>query len=238
MSPLLSILVPTSARRRAFWPWLAWNIRKQEGLEWAAVEVVTASPDAERVELDVPCRVRRTYYPRVDLPLGQIRNGLLMRATGEYVAWFDDDDWHAPDRLVRFLNPRPRRWVGNAGLAYLDLATDHVVELHHYRARTVPVTLVGRRDTLIEVPFPTDVKTGSDTRWFRALVEHEGHVGDSVRRGPLPYFFALRHGANMSPGLPGLGEGDPAILERWRGDPTWGDTDERLAQLRARLSQV
>lgn len=231
-APQLSILVPTTARRKAFWPWLSWNIAKQTGLPWQAIEVVTASPDGERVELDVSCAIRRTYY-RGRLPLGLIRNGLVMRARGQYLAWFDDDDWHAPDRLERMLSPAPRNWIGATGLRYLDIATGGVAEVYSYRARVVPTTVVGRRDLLSAVAFREDIKHGSDTHWLQALQAHA--PGESIERGPLPYFFALRHAENMSPQLAGFRSDDGRELRRMQACAGWDETDAQIKALLARI---
>lgn len=238
----LSILVPTTEARRAFWPWLAWNIRRQQGIDWSQTEVVTASPDGTRVELEVPCAVRRTYY-RGSPPLGLIRNSLMGRAQGHVLSWFDDDDWHHPSRLAhtRGLLDAPGlglEWVALSGLAYLHLWGEAplISTLRLYRERGVPMTTVGRRRTLDTVGFGLRA-TGSDTAWFEEL--QESQPAGRIARAPeeaLPHFIALAHGANMTKSLARM-RAEP-FPPAWAADPGWEGTDEQLDALRKRLRET
>jgi glycosyltransferase involved in cell wall biosynthesis len=45
-------------------------------------------------------RIRYLRPERDDLRLGELRNVALVHARGTYVAQWDDDDWHHPDRLT------------------------------------------------------------------------------------------------------------------------------------------
>lgn len=240
--PMLSILVPTTEARRAFWPWLSWNISRQQNIDWAQTEVVVASPDGTGVELEVPCAVRRVFY-RGSPPLGLIRNGLMGRARGHVLAWFDDDDWHHPDRLsyTRAVLDAPGlglEWVALSGLHYLHLWAQQPLlsTLPTYRARGVPMTTVGRRRTLDTVGFGLRA-TGSDTAWFEELQETDP-TGRLARpqAGGLPYFIALAHGGNMTQALARMrAEPFPAT---WAADPGWAGTDEQLEALRKRLRET
>lgn len=45
-------------------------------------------------------RIRYLHTGQADLTLGELRNFGIAEARGEYIAQWDDDDWHHPDRLL------------------------------------------------------------------------------------------------------------------------------------------
>lgn len=64
--------------------------------------VVNDAEDGTR-EYVAALRDERIVYVRpeqVDVRLGELRNVALAHARGKYVAQWDDDDWHHPDRLA------------------------------------------------------------------------------------------------------------------------------------------
>ena len=54
----------------------------------------------ETLDWPLPEKARHVYLPNVQI-LGDLRNASIARASGEFVAQWDDDDWHHPQRLER-----------------------------------------------------------------------------------------------------------------------------------------
>ena len=100
--------------------------------------------------------------------LGELRNLSISSARGEFIAQWDDDDWHAPERLERQLagllnHPRAcgcvlTRWLihdGVTGLTYVSAR------------RPWEGSLVARRATL--PPYPL-LSRGEDTQVISAIL--------------------------------------------------------------------
>jgi len=228
----LSILVPVEDRK-AFYPWLFWNIRKQTGLHLREVEVLMAGPRDEMPP--VPGLVC------LDSPRGELvsvkRNKLMAAARGEYIAWMDSDDWHAPDRLATGLAALERgaSWVSFAGLCYLRLGDMQWCQLRPYVREPVAITTMARRDVAQQRPFDESKTHGTDYQWLRDLQGYHGDDGVIIRRD-RPYFWALTHGTNMSPHIKTFPYNRPlGELEKLCG-PDWGDTTEQLEALQLRVS--
>ena len=229
MSIDLSILCVTQPSREAFWPWLAWNIEKQEGLDWNTIEILIDGP---RAALD--CFSRSAHDPQwLGVTLGERRNRLVMLARGEHVCWFDDDDWHHPQRLMRQRTLCEGQPTFTSTRSYLHLQTGRQERLHDKQWPWAPVTYLGPRKFLLDHPYPS-VDTGEDTKWRKSLpILFDMALPD--QRGPL--FIALYHGKNTM----------AAKLERWPwalepgtfqaeiGPEAWGDTDRHLNELADRL---
>lgn len=75
---LFSCLVVTHPPRLKWRPWVEYQIAKQQ-------------LGAEHMETIIICD---------DRSIGEKRNEALSKATGRYIAWFDDDDWSYRDRLT------------------------------------------------------------------------------------------------------------------------------------------
>lgn len=237
----LSILVPTTASRRAFWPWLGWNIQKQQGLDWASTEVVFACEDAS-VVLSTPGIVSRCVTVPAAATIGAKRNELLEAASGEYIAWFDDDDWHHPSRLaaaLRVLEQPQLDGVMDTHRHYLKIAGEQrELRLQRDQDEGAAISFVGRRLAARGERFHEFRLFGEDTRWALGLVYNGDAViktTDELVRGPS--FAGLYHGQNTT----------SKILSRWRwklpwgqlaaevGPEAWGDTDTQVRQLKERL---
>lgn len=229
----LSILVPTTNSRRAFWPWLWWNIRKQQGLDWSSTEVVFA---CENVVLSPQFSLAsRCVVTPADASIGAKRNALLEAARGEYVAWMDDDDWQHPLRIAGSLGllGGSVRGVFEGSRYYLKI----VGEMRELKLKSAvaAVSFVGLRDEALSASFE-DTSSGEDSQWARKLLAANGSYRLRwIVRGPS--FAGLHHGQNTT----------SKILSRWRwnlpwgalaekvGPEAWGDTDEQIRQLRERL---
>lgn len=238
--PTLSLLVCTDDRPE-FIPWLGWNIRKQEGIDFARVEILVATRDPAATALlahEVPVadvvHVRSEPGDRVPVK----RQRLLDAAQGDVIAWFDDDDWHSPDRLMSGLTELTfddQQVVGFRGAYYVSLATERYTEILSMRFLPVPITLMAEREAAQSVDFDPAKRYGSDAEWARQLLL-DRHFGVLGQAGCPPFFFALRHERNMSRHLRHLRYPHP--LERLRllaGERYWQDTPAQLEALRRRL---
>lgn len=99
---LISIITPTS-RRQAFLPLLYECVRSQDWpeLEWL-VEDDSPLPSHFMMTHDAPWVSYRHDASRQTI--GEKRNLLIARATGEYIAHFDDDDYYAPGYLSTMMS--------------------------------------------------------------------------------------------------------------------------------------
>jgi glycosyltransferase involved in cell wall biosynthesis len=82
-SPKLSILIATLGRRHEKFTKLVNHLLRQASAYPGQVEILA-------------------YWNNGELPIGKIRQSLLMAATGEYVCHIDDDDW-VPDEYVKLI---------------------------------------------------------------------------------------------------------------------------------------
>lgn len=236
--PKLSILVCIDTSREAFWPWLTWNIRKQQRLDWSEVEVVITSWP------------RTTGLMRGDGPaihfiggedgerVPSKRNRLMDKAEGRYLCWMDSDDWHSPVRLADACDVLDKHgevdWVANVGAPYLNIETLPAkwCEVLTLRNAGVPITVVGRTQKLRSVRFHENITHGTDTVWLRHLDRQ--HQGKLLQRG-APYFFALYHGGNMSPHIGRFDYNRSwQELKQLCGDE-WGETSVEISALYERL---
>ena len=125
------------------------------------------------------------------------RNLALEHARGEFVTWFDDDDWQHPEkveRLVRALRSG-KPFAGSAESWFLDL---HTLRCTRYLAPGRRILFNGagfRTDAARKVAFPTHVKKASDTRWMEAMQRRFGTAGEVLDQ---PLFFWLCHDGNLS----------------------------------------
>jgi hypothetical protein len=209
----LSILVATTPRRRAFWPWLAWNIKRQvRNLDSSLrIEVVACGDHtSERPYLlmefgdaiDFACRhfdlEWAVFTPfgteaREPLTLGMKRQWLQQKARGTFIAWADDDDlypagwWRA---AATTLSTKAVSWVASPGITYYDLMSGKVWRPRAWRDAPIPITAVVRRECSPD--FPLEKSQAEDVEWFRQLSAEPGVV--------LPFgtMVALVHPQNTS----------------------------------------
>src|SRR5689334_3695599 len=119
-APLISCLCVTE-RRQEFMPWLLWCYDRQS---WPRREllILDSSPRPFQVAGQEDVRVI-TVPEGTNVP--HKRNLALRHASGEFVAWFDDDDWQHPDRLTLLMAALRggALWAGMSSAWFVDLAT-------------------------------------------------------------------------------------------------------------------
>ena len=93
-----SIVIPTYNRKR-FSKLICLNIINQNFPFIKEVIVADDGDNEERLVLDVPFTV--LYYKVPRMSIGDKRNFLASKATGDFIAHFDTDDIYSPDYLSR-----------------------------------------------------------------------------------------------------------------------------------------
>ena len=123
--PEISVVIPTRNRRRLFALALA-SVLDQRGVRLEVIVVDEASTD------DTAAMVHAIADPRVhvvrhDVPLGMTaaRNRGIAAATGEWIAFLDDDDIWVPDKLV-FSSKRFARRDGAGYTGAVNITADHL----------------------------------------------------------------------------------------------------------------
>jgi glycosyltransferase involved in cell wall biosynthesis len=194
-APLVSCIMPTRNRRRFVGQAISYFQRQ----DYEPRELIVVDDGDDAVDDLVPTG-ERIRYIRLDerWTLGRKRNLACELSRGDVVCHWDDDDWHAPDRV--------RRQVAEL----LDSGRDvsGLREILHYRPeagdawlyRSLPGdrpwiaggTLVYRRSAWKANPFP-DLHVGEDTGFVWQMDPKRIHA--SAVNG---LYVALLHGGNTA----------------------------------------
>jgi glycosyltransferase involved in cell wall biosynthesis len=114
--PLVSCIMPTLNRRR-FVPLAIASFLRQD---YPAKELVIVDSGTDPVADLIPEHPSIVYRRAgTGMPLGAVRNLACTIATGEVIAFWDDDDWHAPDRLALQVHRLVTRRAGVCGATSL-----------------------------------------------------------------------------------------------------------------------
>jgi glycosyltransferase involved in cell wall biosynthesis/2-polyprenyl-3-methyl-5-hydroxy-6-metoxy-1,4-benzoquinol methylase len=214
-APLFSVIIPTHNRP----DYLAEAIESVLAQTVQDFEVIVVDDGSEPPvpEHDDP-RVRLTRRQQAVGP-SQARNDGASAANGEYLAFLDDDDWFAPDRLQVALDGLERApvtlcWGGYKGeTAKPGLTLDgHVHDrlLDNGYAPTAGVSAL-RRDCFL--PFDPAFKGAEDIDWWLRLTEQ--HPVSTV---PAHCYLVRRHGGvRTEHGPRGRLSGSLLLLEKHKG---------------------
>lgn len=130
---------------------------------------------------------------QVDLRLGELRNVSLDHARGEYVAQWDDDDWHHPDRLAAQLTMLEQAEADVCVLERWTLAWPDRNLFLRSKRRPWEGTMVARRKKL---PAYAALTHGEDS----VLVEECRQRGQKVCLLDRPDLYVyVVHGGNTYP---------------------------------------
>jgi glycosyltransferase involved in cell wall biosynthesis len=226
---LVSCICVTEGRA-AFMPWLLWCFDRQT---WPLRELLILDSS------EPPFVSARDDVRVVALPPGtgvaRKRNLAMRAARGDFIAWFDDDDWQHPQKLA---------WHVDAlqdGAAYAGSASSWFVDFHRsscaaFRAGhglTIFNSAGFRREAVMAVAFREGVARASDTFWMRQVAAR-CRRGADIERDDL--FFWLSHDGNISnPVQKRHFTHHLDVLRDHIGTAAWGDTDAALTSLRSRL---
>lgn len=198
----ISVCVVTN--RPDFEDWYRWNYSRQ------------TYQNKELVVVDGPGRI------------GEKRNQALALATGDAIVWFDDDDWHHPEKLTwlaaELENPQVQLAGWNRGM-FLHLQTRAICDFSC--SQMIASTAIIRTETARMVEFGDRI-IGEDTEWLRALWMNKRHT---LLKDERLHSVWLVHHLNTC----------QRRSYRWRlvppiEDPAWDrDTDDHLAALAALL---
>ena len=243
---LVSCLCVTE-NRPGFLPWLLWNFARQS---WPEKELVIV--DSSREPFVGPQGGIRVVVVPEGTGIAEKRNRALAEARGEFIAWFDDDDWQHPERLTRLMAHMTDGRVHRSTAAVAEPETGVDVAgatcgwfLDLWKNRCAPYRPTGhlifnsclvRASVARSVSFDERVRRASDTPWMLSLVQRTaGRIAVIPRE---TYCSWLCHDGNVS---------NPSgqrrcvlplrVLAEFVGHEAWGNTDFELDQLRARLTR-
>ena len=226
--PKISLLTVTH-NRPDFWPWLAYNVNRLEWpgeLEWV---VVGSGPEDGGLMAEVEGVTRYIDAPGANIP--EKRNLAMAEATGDFVAWIDDDDWQHPQRLTILHDLLTEAGAaGSTFVWFVDVARQRHQVRRFRLKRPLFNSLLVRSDVATAVPFDTGVAQGSDIEWTKRVLA----AGSAVYRPPLT--FLLCHNANIGNRRTRRQFNRPLDdIRQMIGREAWGRTGMELTALRKRL---
>jgi glycosyltransferase involved in cell wall biosynthesis len=229
-SGLVSCLCVTEARS-AFMPWLLWNYHKQAYRDRELIVVDGSERDGA---FAWPADVTVVRCAR-GASVARKRNLAMEVASGDIVAWFDDDDWQHPHRLGILATAL----AGGADVAGSSLSW--FVDLGRGRARAYDAQravifngLGVRRDATAGLRFDERRARAADTAWVSSLLR-ERRCAPIVVSEVLSFW--LCHRANLSNPVTRYVFSHPlASVRDAVGAGAWAETDDELSRLRERLA--
>jgi hypothetical protein len=158
------------------------------------VEEETRSLDSA----DLPPGTVYRWSPDVIYPsIGAKRNAMCAEATGELIAHWDDDDWHAPHRLstqVKAMSMQNARLCGTDRLVFYTGERAYLFQTVR-KPWLAGGTLVYDRALWRDHPF-SEVSNGEDTSFVDATYKSGAKV--AVLSDPSLY-VGMIHGKNTTP---------------------------------------
>jgi glycosyltransferase involved in cell wall biosynthesis len=201
MTPLFSIVVPTYGRPEYLGECLS-SILQQTVEDFEVIVVDDASP--EPVELpEEDARVRLLRRDANGGPAAA-RNTGMAEATGTYLAFCDDDDLFAPQRLQLAVEGLERAPVACCFNRYLDMPAGRPVAVEGNVADTILDDMaphLGRTALRRELapPFDERFDAAEDIEWWLRLAQTEGVTVTTVRR--IGYLVRRHEGERTRTGL-------------------------------------
>lgn len=228
--PLVSCLCVTE-NRSAFLPWLLWSYERQT---WANKELVVVDSSERPFSAD-RSDVRVVHAPE-KTGISAKRNLALAEARGEFIAWFDDDDWQHPERLERlcgYLLGGDSDVAGCTSSWFLDLWKSRCAPYHPV-GYPIFNSCVFRSDLAKSSSFDERLSRASDTPWMSRI--KRSAVGRLTVVPRTTYSAWLCHDTNVSnPRTQRRCVLPFELFHRCVGS-AWGETEAELAALRLRLA--
>jgi len=173
----MSMLIVTKDRGD-FGDWLGWNLTKQTRAPDEVIVVDSSSSERHRgkvfealdqayAKIGGPQPTLREIVKPPETTTGAARQIAMDEATGDILAWMDDDDWHHPRRLeqcaaeiekgakVAYVSTRWRLYLHRLTVVNIQEAGDHIyIPFSVYEAQLAK-----------SIPF-RDIAVGEDHWWF------------------------------------------------------------------------
>lgn len=209
MIPRISAIMPTANRRR-FVPKAVEQFFAQ-GREDAELVILDDGDDsvADLIPRDTRVRYFREDSRRI---LGDKRNRLCEFARGEFIVHWDDDDWHAPDRLDRQLAAFEASGADIVGLDRVAFLSDDRGRAWDYRwggrQRWVYGATMAYRRTVWQRRRFAAIRTGEDSCFVHECCDAQVHA-----MADTDWLIARVHGGNTSPKRTGGGYWTPRAPE-------------------------
>lgn len=124
-----------------------------------------------------------------EITLGRMRNASLRAARGNYVAIWDDDDWHHPERISRQLEALEKTGKSACVVGQVILFDKESNEVFLSQPRGWEGTLLGRQSI---IPLFADLNSKEDTPVLKELYDSHNLA---VLKAPHLYVYVF-HGAN------------------------------------------
>jgi glycosyltransferase involved in cell wall biosynthesis len=222
--PLISCIMPTANRRN----FVRLALRCFEQQDYPHRELIMVDDGKDDLS-DLVGGMAEAQYVRLSSPqsIGAKRNLACQKARGSFVAHWDDDDWYAPERLSRQIEPLLKGEADLTGLEssyVLDLAMGKFWSLSpqlHERMFVGNVhggTLVFRKSIFDQGTRYPEVNLAEDAAFIRTATTKANRLTRISNPGLFVY---VRHGTNawrfaLGTGRDSTGwqtaEGPPAFL--------------------------
>jgi hypothetical protein len=214
-SPLVSVVLAT--RRPHLLQHALGQLARQRGVD---IELLLAPHGftAPPIEAEFPVTV---VEAPASITLGEVLNRAAARASGDYVAKWDDDDWYGPDHLSDLLMARAYAGAEVVGVAqeffYLEplgvtvRRTDYTSEV--WADHVAGGTILLDTETFRKIGGFGETSFSEDAHLLRAAIEHGARV---YRTHGLGYVLRRSAAVNHSWRLP-LGHFLRVAGNQWRG---------------------
>lgn len=172
--------------RAEFAEWMIWNYLKQDYPNKEFI-LVASTQDGKLIQLvkeRIPGAKVATVEPGMWVP--EKRNIAMSMAQGDFITWFDDDDWSSHRRLsyavANFDHTNKIMIPHGTNLYFWHLKK---WKARHLRCSAWAYGLFETK-TALEVPFDEKQRRATDTKWMSCLKNH-------VKQGGLQEFSMTGH---------------------------------------------
>jgi len=204
MPPTLSALCVTKNRPHHL-GWLAWNLSKQTRPADEVIVVDTSEP-INRGHYDIFPEGTKVIHEDPDWVTGQSRQRALDESTGDYVTWYDDDDWLHPQKnewLLQLMDdprePLITHLAGGCWIWRLHGKSKLAYSLHRHGLDSIPCVfpaMMFRGDLARQHAFQPELAVAEDTKWKLAILgKHDWKPKVAGRMCELAYGIVV-HGHN------------------------------------------
>ncbi len=161
--------------RPEFMPWLMWNYIKQTHEDKELLIIDTGETIHNRVALENLPGVKVVHREH-GMKLPAKMNLALDLADGDAIAWMDDDDWQAPDRLERLAGAliEGRSMSGTLKAAWINLENRTLVR--HTSPMVIFNSCLVRLDAARSARFDESILKTSDSHWMMDLLKRHRPV--------------------------------------------------------------